>query len=78
MTVEETKNSLDEIMNRFFELEKSVGEIRWEIDEKVGAVESNLDRVIELQAQQLDRLNKNLELTNAILGEISVGLSKGE
>ena len=74
----QTKDKIDEIINRFFELEEQVERNFEQNNEDIHDVESNMQKLMEIQTQQMDRINKNLELMNSILGEMSASLSRGE
>ena len=79
---DETTDKISEIIKRFLELEEKVEDIGFEFSvpacEKAVETEDNFERLMELQSQQLNRLNKNIEQTNTILGEISGSLVRGE
>ena len=74
----QTKDKIDEIINRFFELEEQVERNFEQNNEDIHDVESNMQKLMEIQTQQMDRINKNLELMNSILGEMSASLCRGE
>jgi len=77
----EENDKFKSIIRKFFEIEEDMKEIE-NIKDDIVYLQDRLDdsevdavRLMDIQTQQLDRLNKNAELIAAILGEISVSLA---
>ena len=66
------KEKIKDMIDKFFELEEDMDIPICDEDPTY----NNLERLMEIQMQQLTVLNKNIETTNVILGEISTSLNK--